>query len=123
MYTDALGRHAPLYEIKANLFKALAHPVRVRLLELLTEQDHDERQVSELIAATGLESSRLSQHLAVLRRHHVVTAERRGSAVFYRVAHPRIVEMLAVARDFLTDNLRAAATQLNATEDLPSLRR
>lgn len=123
MYTSALGRHAPLYEIKANLFKALAHPVRIRVLELLTERPGSERQVGELLSATGLEASHLSQHLAVLRRHHVVVAERRGSAVYYRVAHPRVADLLAVAREFLVDNLDAARDRLTDADDLPALGR
>lgn len=121
MHADPADSHAPLYEIKANLFKALAHPARIRVLELLTEQPGIERQVSDLIAHVGLEASHLSQHLAVLRRHGVVTAQRRGSAVFYRVAHPRVVDLLLVAREFLDDMLRAAAEQRTHAGDLPAL--
>ena len=76
----------PLYEVKANLFKGLAHPVRIRLLELLS--DSPELPVSALQAETELEASHLSQHLSVLRRHHLVVSERRGSHVFYRLADP-----------------------------------
>ena len=52
---------APLYEVKANLFKGLAHPVRIRVLELLSAAP--EVSVTEMLAATGLEASHLSQHL------------------------------------------------------------
>lgn len=121
MYTSALERHAPLYEIKANLFKALAHPIRIRILELLTRAPETEVQVGDLIAELGMEPSHVSQHLSVLRRHRVVHSIRRGSAVFYRVAHPRIVDLLMVARDFLYDNLDEAQRQRAATADLPSL--
>ena len=68
----------PLNEVKANLFKGLAHPVRIRVLELLASGD--DVPVSTLIAETGLEASHLSQHLAVLRRYHLVESARRGGA-------------------------------------------
>lgn|SRR5690606_8294396 len=110
---------APLYEIKADLFKALAHPVRIRVLELLTETD--ERPVSELIAQTGLESSHLSQHLAVLRRYRVVTSQRRGSAVWYRLTSNHIVTLLAAARGFLHDSLTQTESTLADASSLPEI--
>src|SRR6478735_9616343 len=59
---------APLYEIKANLFKGLAHPARIRILELLAAAPQESAPVSYLLAETGLEASHLSQHLATLRK-------------------------------------------------------
>jgi ArsR family transcriptional regulator len=64
-----------------------------------------DRTVAELIPAVGLESSHLSQQLAVLRRARVVTAIRSGSSVSYSIADPAIVELLAAARSFLINNL------------------
>ena len=87
------GSERPLYEIKANLFKALAHPARIRTLEILSASP-DPTPVSELLAATGIESTLLSQHLAVLKRHHVVSGRREGNAVYYELAHPKIAELL-----------------------------
>lgn len=78
----------PLHEVKASLLKGLAHPVRIRLLELLA--DSPELPVSALQAETELEASHLSQHLSALRRRHLVVLERRGSHVFCRLAEPRI---------------------------------
>ena len=92
----------PLSEIKAELFKALGHPGRVRILEVLRDGD---RTVAELIPAVGLESSHLSQQLAVLRRARVVTAIRSGSSVSYSIADPAIVTLLAAARSFLINSL------------------
>lgn len=89
----------PLYEIKANLFKGLAHPYRIRVLELLAEED--EVTVAELIARTGLEASHLSQHLSVLRRYGLVVSERRASTVHCRLAHSQVADLLAVARELL----------------------
>src|SRR3954454_12352215 len=84
----------PLYEIKANLFKGLAHPYRIRLLEILA---HGEQvPVSQMIAETGLESSHLSQHLSVLRRYGLVVSERRASVVYYQLAFPQVADLLLV---------------------------
>ncbi len=109
----------PLYEVKANLFKGLAHPVRIRLLELLS--DSPELTVSALQAETELEPSHLSQHLSVLRRHHLVVSERRGSHVFYRLADPRIRELLAVARALLLTMLSEDRDRLSEAEGLPAI--
>lgn len=111
---------APLYEIKANLFKALAHPARIRILELLAAAPDTAAPVSFLLSETGLEASHLSQHLATLRRHKVVTSVRSANMVTYRIAHPKIAELLAIARAFLLDTLRDSNEQLLLAQDLPS---
>lgn len=111
---------APLYEIKANLFKALAHPARIRILELLAAAPDTAAPVSFLLSETGLEASHLSQHLATLRRHRVVTSVRSANMVTYRIAHPKIAELLAIARAFLLDTLRDSNEQLLLAQDLPS---
>lgn len=109
----------PLYEIKANLFKALAHPARIRVLELLAAAPDGAAPVSYLLAATGLEASHLSQHLATLRRHGVVTSVRSANAVTYRLAHPKISELLAISRIFLLDSLADSNEQLRLAQELP----
>lgn len=108
---------APLYEIKANLFKALAHPARVRILEILVAADGP-CPVSDILDTLGLEPSLLSQHLGVLRRHHVVTSTRTGNVVTYELAHPQVADLLAVARSFLVDRLAAQRQQLEVALEL-----
>ncbi|AFM19725.1 putative transcriptional regulator [Mycolicibacterium chubuense NBB4] len=110
----------PLYEIKANLFKALAHPARIRILEILSASAQP-TSVSDILTATGIEPTLLSQHLAVLKRHHVVTGRRVGNAVLYELAHPKISELLVIARTFLADTLAAQRDQLRSLEALPPL--
>ncbi|WP_431234248.1 ArsR/SmtB family transcription factor [Mycolicibacterium psychrotolerans] len=112
------GDERPLYEIKANLFKALAHPARIRVLEILSANDRP-TPVSEMLAATEIEPTLLSQHLGVLKRHHVVSAERTRNAVHYQLAHPSIRDLLVSARGFLADTLRARHEQLSAFDALP----
>lgn len=94
---------APLYEIKADLFKGLAHPFRIRVLELLSQDE--ELTVSALLEETGLEASHLSQHLSVLRRYGLVISQRRGSHVHYRLATSEVTGLLAAARTLLHDVL------------------
>ena len=113
------GADRPLYEVKANLFKGLAHPVRVRVLELLLPGEPV--SVSELISETGLEASHMSQHLSVLRKHHLVVAERRASQVFYRLAYPEVADLLRVARILLAQVLETTHSQLVSTRRLPAL--
>ncbi|BCW06096.1 metalloregulator ArsR/SmtB family transcription factor [Arthrobacter sp. NtRootA1] len=107
---------APLYEVKANLFKGLAHPVRIRVLELLSAAP--EVSVTEMLAATGLEASHLSQHLMVLRRYHLVTGERRALQMFYSLAYPQVAELLSVARLLLNDMLRTTRDQLESSQEV-----
>lgn len=117
MFSDA---SRPLYEVKANLFKGLAHPLRVRVLEVLAASA-DETPVSDLLDATGLEASHLSQHLAVLRNYGLVTAERRGNQVLYRLAYPQVADLLRVARTLLAELLQTTERQLLEQSGLPEL--
>ena len=115
-FTDA---HRPLYEVKANLFKGLAHPVRIRVLEVLTTAPSV--SVADLLTDTGLEASHLSQHLSVLRRHNLVAAERRASQVFYRLAYPEVADLLSISRALLVRILETTQSQLVSTVALPAL--
>ena len=89
----------PLYKVKAEFFKTLGHPARIRVLELLAAGD---RSVAELLPEVGLEASNLSQQLGVLRRAGVVDAQRDGNTMIYSIASPDIAELLMVARKVLT---------------------
>ncbi|MDX2375520.1 metalloregulator ArsR/SmtB family transcription factor [Microbacterium sp. LRZ72] len=109
----------PLYEVKAGLFKGLSHPLRIRILELLADQE--EHTVAHLQECTDLEASHLSQHLAVLRRHRLVTAERRASHVYYRLAHPDVAEMLAAARNLLTTLVAEDSARADGMASLPRI--
>lgn len=112
---------APLYAIKAELFRSMAHPVRIQVLEVLSAADDHSASVRELLAATGAEASALSQHLAVLKRAGVVTSARTGNAVVYSLSRPLVAELLVVARAFLRETLTASGSQLAAADQLPSL--
>jgi ArsR family transcriptional regulator len=97
-----LASSRPISEIKAELFKALAHPARIRALEVLAE---GERSVGDLTALVGIESSHLSQQLAVLRRARLVTSRKDGARVMYAIRDPELIELLAVAKRLLINAL------------------
>jgi DNA-binding transcriptional ArsR family regulator len=88
----------PLYRAKAELFRTLGHPARIRVLELLAERDH---AVHELLEQIEIEPSNLSQQLAVVRRAGLVSQRREGGEVVYSVSVPEVRELLLVARRIL----------------------
>lgn len=104
----------PITEAKAELFKALAHPVRVQVLELLADGEHT---MGELAEQTGLEPSHLSQHVTVLRRAGIVDSRRVRTSVICVLRDPQTAELLAVARRLLSHNLRQGQVLLAALDD------
>ncbi len=88
----------PLYQAKAEFFRTLGHPARIRILELLSERDH---AVHELLAAIEIEPSNLSQQLAVLRRTSLVVSRRHGGEVTYSLSAPEDRDLLLAARRIL----------------------
>ena len=103
----------PRHEAKAELFRTLSHPVRIRVLELLCEREH---AVHELLANMEVEPSTLSQQLGILRRAGIVRQQRIGGEVRYSLMIPSIRELLAAARTTL-GLLLADQAQLQASLD------
>jgi DNA-binding transcriptional ArsR family regulator len=102
----------PLYQLKAEFFRTLGHPARIRVLELLSDA---EMSVTELQREIGVESSHLSQQLAVLRRAGLVTTRKQGTTVYYSLAASELAELLVVARRILTEVI---TDQIDMLEDL-----
>lgn len=100
----------PLYQAKAEFFKTLGHPARIRILELLSERDH---AVHELLEKIAIEPSNLSQQLAVLRRTSLVISHRQAGEVIYSVSLPEVRDLLLAARRILTE-LAAAQSDLES---------
>jgi ArsR family transcriptional regulator len=88
----------PVYAAKADLFRTLGHPARVRIIELLRD---GERSVGSLQGALGLDSSGTSQHLALLRKHGLVSGRRDGTTVYYHVTEDAVFGLLEAARVLL----------------------
>ncbi len=92
----------PLYQAKAEFFRMLGHPVRIRVLELLQDGP---MPVRDLLTEIEIEPSSLSQQLAVLRRSGIVTSSREGSTVVYALAGGDVAELMRAARRILTELL------------------
>ncbi|MYU25132.1 metalloregulator ArsR/SmtB family transcription factor [Streptomyces sp. SID8352] len=99
----------PLYQLKAEFFKTLGHPARIRVLELLSQREH---AVAELLPEVAIEPAHLSQQLAVLRRANLVVSRKEGSSVYYSLTSPQIAELLRVARGILSGVLAGQAELL-----------
>jgi ArsR family transcriptional regulator len=105
-----------VYVRKAELFRVLGHPVRIRILELLLD---GERTVGDLQAALSLDSSGTSQHLTALRQQGVLESHRAGTSVFYRIRDPRVSQLLTVAQHILTSALSASHSLLAGLAEEP----
>ena len=102
-------RASPLYIAKADFFRTLGHPARVRILELLRD---GERSVGALQAELELDSGGTSQQLAALRRIGLVEGRRAGTSVFYSVTDDAVFELLEDARKILDRVVRARLAEL-----------
>jgi DNA-binding transcriptional ArsR family regulator len=99
-------RSDPVYVVKAQLFRVLGHPLRIRILEILGE---GERTVGDLQAEL--------EHLAALRQQGVLDSRRAGTSVYYRIRDPRFSELLALAKQILTTALSDSHALLSDLAD------
>lgn len=100
-----------LQTFKADFFRALGHPVRIRLVE---ELGQGERTVAELQQALGIPQPLVSQQLAVLRGRELVSTRKAGANVVYALRDPLLVELLAVARRIFENRLSDTTAMLRA---------
>lgn len=91
-----------LQQFKAEFFKALAHPTRIRILEALR---NGEKNVTELQCCLKIEASSVSQQLAILRMKNIVVGRKVGTSVHYSVRDPQIFQLLDVARGIFNNQL------------------
>ena len=99
----------PLQHVKSELFRALAHPQRIRILEILTA---GERTVQELQGALNLDQPIVSQHLAALRARDLVRVRRARTLAYYSLRSPLIADLLKVARELLNHRLSESRSML-----------
>ena len=100
-----------LQALKADLFRALGHPARIRILELLSSREHT---VQELQEALELDQPAVSQHLAALRARHLVTSRKDGTLAYYALRSRFVAELLRVARQLLSHRLTDSQSMLRA---------
>ncbi|HET8638748.1 MAG TPA: metalloregulator ArsR/SmtB family transcription factor [Solirubrobacterales bacterium] len=110
------GPPEPIHQIKAEFFRTLGHPARVRILELLRD---GELSVGKLQAELGIDSSGASQHLAAMRRQGLLESRREGTSVFYRVRDPRVFQLLETTRQLIGSHLEEAQALLGELDDSP----
>jgi DNA-binding transcriptional ArsR family regulator len=103
-----------LRQFKAEFFKALANPLRIRILELLR---NGPLSVSQIQEATGAPGSSVSQQLAVLRGRSILTTERRGTTIMYSAPDAELFELLDVARRIFNTHLNGTIDMLRLVED------
>lgn len=106
-----------IQKFKADFFKALAHPLRIRILEILSE---GEKSVNEIQSLAGSEGSAVSQQLTILRSKNIVTGTKDGNRVIYSLRDPMIIELLHVARQIFNNHLVDAITMLDKFSDTES---
>ncbi|MFC6040108.1 ArsR/SmtB family transcription factor [Paenisporosarcina macmurdoensis] len=97
-------------QFKSEFFKALAHPLRIRILELLAESD---KNVNEIQTILGSEGSAVSQQLTILRAKNIVIGTKEGNRVLYSLRDPMISELLLVARQIFNNHLVDTITLLD----------
>jgi DNA-binding transcriptional ArsR family regulator len=89
-------------QFKAEFFKALAHPLRIRILDQL---GRGEFGVNDLSSRLDVEQSHLSQQLAILRSRNIVVTRKEGQNVYYSVRDPEILNLLAAAKKIFNNHL------------------
>jgi ArsR family transcriptional regulator len=98
-----------LSDFKADFFKALAHPLRISMLD---ELRHGELTVNELSEIFGVEQANASQQLAVLRNRNIVIARKKGANVYYSVSDKSIFKLLDVAKEIFNHHLVGVRSML-----------
>ncbi|HET6382099.1 MAG TPA: metalloregulator ArsR/SmtB family transcription factor [Armatimonadota bacterium] len=111
--TEPTLKNQHLQTWKADFFKALAHPARIRILEYLRA---GERSAGEIMHALGLEQSNASQHLAVLRSKDIVVARRDGASILYSARDPVLYEIMDLLRQYFYDHLSEVRGMLEELE-------
>lgn len=99
----------PLQAFKAEFFKALAHPVRIRILEILVAGARNVQDLQELL---DLDQPTVSQQLAILRAKNIVTTNKVGTSVRYALRDPLVRDLLDVARRVFNNQLIGSQSML-----------
>src|SRR5471030_1079423 len=102
------------YNFKAEFFKVLANPLRIRILDALRDGPVS---VSDLRTRLDSEQATISQHLSILRARNFVTTERRGTTVLYEISDPAIWKLLDSAREIFDNQLVSVRTALESLGD------
>ena len=92
-----------LYKIHAEMCKVFSNSTRLEILNLLRDK---EMAVTELIEKTRLSQANISQHLPIIKSKGIVTSNRRGKNIYYKLTNPKIIKAFDIIREVLTEKLR-----------------
>jgi DNA-binding transcriptional ArsR family regulator len=98
-----------MHRFKAGIFKALAHPTRIAIVEILQQ---GEMTVSGLCEKIGIEQANASQHLAVLRNKNIVRTRKNSNQIFYSLSAPYLSKVLEAMRAFFLSHINEALEML-----------
>lgn len=107
-----------MQKFKTDFFKALAHPLRIKILELLAEGD---KNVNEIQGLVGCEGSAVSQQLTILRSKNIVTGTKDGTRVIYSLRDPLIIELLNIAKQIFNNHLINTITILDSMSEVENI--
>jgi DNA-binding transcriptional ArsR family regulator len=102
-----------LRKFKAGIFKVLAHPTRIHVIETLRS---GELSVGEIMEQVKVEPANLSQHLSVLRQSHLVVTRKNGNQVLYRLRDPLLIEVLDAMRRYFQKHFEDSIAMLKRME-------
>ena len=102
------------YAFKAEFFKVLANPMRIRILDAIRDGP---QSVGDLRVRLDAEQATISQHLAILRARNFVMTERRGTTILYEIADPAIWKLLDSAREIFDNQLVSVRTALEGLQN------
>jgi DNA-binding transcriptional ArsR family regulator len=100
---DALRR------FKAGIFKVLAHPTRIHVIEILRS---GELSVGAMLEQVNVEPANLSQHLSILRQSHLVTTRKNGNQILYSLRDPLLIEVLDAMRKYFQKHFQDSIQML-----------
>ncbi|HUC91177.1 MAG TPA: metalloregulator ArsR/SmtB family transcription factor [Paenibacillus sp.] len=109
--------NSELQRFKAEFFKALAHPLRIRILEVLAD---GVKSVNEIQAVLGSEGSAVSQQLSILRSKNIVQGQKEGNRVLYSLRDPMIVDLLTIAKQIFSNHLIDTISMLDEFSEAAS---
>lgn len=107
-----------IFELHANILKALSHPKRLEIVHLLRDQ---KMSVSEIQSMLDLPQANLSQHLQILRENHIVCCHKRGKQIYYSISHPNFVKACDLIREVLHDSHKGSKLCNDLGENLSDL--
>jgi ArsR family transcriptional regulator len=92
-----------LYELHAEMCKVFSNPTRLEILNLLRDK---KMSVTELIKKTKLSQANISQHLSIMKSKGIVTSNRKGKNIYYKLTNPKIIKAFDIIRDILAEKLK-----------------